>query len=81
MPTYLRYACNYALYKFDRYSLGDARYPNPESASLIEEITKQQMKDVVSRSTTTPIPRSAQSVMKNTLNGASNETLSWRNKI
>lgn len=31
-----------------RYSLGDARYPSPESASLIEEITKQQMKGVVS---------------------------------
>lgn len=33
---------------YGRYSLGDARNPNPASASLIEEITKQQMEDVVS---------------------------------
>ena len=31
-----------------RYSLGDARYPNPDSASLIEDIIKQQMENIVS---------------------------------
>lgn len=30
-----------------RYSFGDARYPNPDSALLIEEITKQQMENIV----------------------------------
>ena len=33
---------------FGRYSLGDARHPNTESASLIEEITQQQTKNIVS---------------------------------
>ena len=33
---------------FGRYSFGDERSPCPESATLIEEITKQQMEGIVS---------------------------------
>lgn len=32
---------------FCRYSFGDCRYPSSESAALIEEITHQQIKELV----------------------------------